>query len=508
MCHGRFIGLIKILSIITLIHTPENVLGKTMANKTASQYQTVEWHFENISVSQNPFDVNTKAIFTHEKGQTIQTGLFYNGDQKWTLRFTGTKAGKWSFTTTSDIPALNGHTGNVTVTSDPNAIGFVTHHNNRWARQRGDTTEAFLPQFVMYDIPEGIYQKPEKIDADLRTFIQEHGFTGLHTFVFCGWFDIHEERSTNLSDNPNPDLRTFEALEMLITKTHAAGGVVHIWVWGDESRYQTPIKWGINGDVDKRLQRYMATRLGPLPGWTMGYGYDLWEWVEGAQLSEWHTYMHQYLGWPHMLGARSRKNDLGQLSETLDYASYEQHRPDYDMYVKTIEQRPHMPAFSEDRFRIRQQSKYAEKDYTEALTRRGLWDATMAGGVANIWGNLTYAPNSVPENYRQSAPYPHAEWIATWRHFFDTRFTLDLVRDNDLTNGVCLRTPNHDKLIFYKANTETVTLDLSKSKEPLTAIAIDTQKTYQEIDLGNLPTTNQTWQAPYTSDWAIAVSKP
>lgn len=479
-----------------------------MPKKTASQYQTLEWHFENNEPTQNPFDVLATATFTHESGATIQTGLFYNKGQKWTLRFTGTKPGQWTFTTTSDIDALNGHTGNITVTPDANAIGFVTHQNNKWARQRGDTIEAFLPQFVMYDIPEGIYQKPEKVDKDIQILLNEHGFTGLHTFVFCSWFDINEERYNTMSDNPNPDPRTFEALEMLINKTHAAGGVVHIWVWGDDSRQQTPIKWGINGEVDKRLQRYIAARLGPLPGWTMGYGYDLWEWVEGDAITEWHAYMHQHLGWPHMLGARARKNDLGQLSENIDYAAYEQHRPDYDMYVKTIEERPHIPAFSEDRFRIRQQSKYAKKDYTEELTRRGLWHATMAGGVANIWGNLTYAPDSVPENYRQSAPYNNPEWIATWNHFFNDRFTLDLIRDNDLTNGVCLRNPNHDQFIFYKEDTDTITLDLTKSKVPLTAVAVDTKKPYQEIDLGTRTNSKQSYQAPYTSDWAIAISKP
>ena len=53
-------------------------------------------------------------------------------------------------------------------------------------------------------------------------------------------------------------------LELLITKVHAAGGLVHIWAWGDEARRWTPVRWGKNGKVDKRLQRYIAARLGPL----------------------------------------------------------------------------------------------------------------------------------------------------------------------------------------------------------------------------------------------------
>jgi hypothetical protein len=37
------------------------------------------------------------------------------------------------------------------------------------------------------------------------------------------------------------------------------------------------------------------------------------------------------------------------------------------------------------------------------------------------------------------------------------------------------------------------------------AIAVDTQKAYQELDLGLLKPGNQQWTAPYPSTWAIAV---
>ena len=55
---------------------------------------------------------------------------------------------------------------------------------------------------------------------------------------------------------------SFEVLESLIQKTYDQGGVLHFWFWGDESRKQTPIKWGKEKEVDQRLQRYIATRLG------------------------------------------------------------------------------------------------------------------------------------------------------------------------------------------------------------------------------------------------------
>ena len=48
-------------------------------------------------------------------------------------------------------------------------------------------------------------------------------------------------------------------------------------------------------------------------------------------------------------------------------------------------------------------------------------------------------------------------------------------------------------------------MDLSSMPSAARAIAIDTKKAYAEISLGDLSATDQTWNAPYQSDWAIAV---
>jgi len=355
----------------------------------------------------------------------------------------------------------------------------------------------------MYAAPPAFHNNPAKIDADIKTFFTEHGFNGFHTSLACRWFDIDKESSEQIGDDPNPDPRTFEALELLISKTHAAGGVVHLWAWGDDSRHTTPTKWGINGAVDKRLQRYIAARLGPLPGWTMGYGFDLWEWVRGPQLAEWHDYLHGEFGWPHMLGGRNYQYDQWvQLSEALDYSSYEQWRPDYDKYVLTMEDRPSKPSFSEDRFRIRDPSPYPDKDYSEELTRRGLWHSAMAGGVANIWGNLVGAPAD-----GTSATYKHPHWSRTYADFFRERFVLEMVRDNAITDGVCLRTPDSRRFVFYRENTDSISMDLSKMPSALPAVAVDTTQLYKEIDLGMLKPGKRTWTAPHVGDWAIAVEK-
>ena len=466
-------------------------------NRTAKLWQPVEWTYNNNSCSGNPFDLVAEATFYHEDGrQKIHTELFYNGRNEWKLRFTGTRTGKWTFVTKSSDPQLNGHKGSVMVGPNDGVAGFMTSYGNKWGRL--GLNEAFVPQYIMFHNPYEIYKNPEIIDKGIQTFFVQHGFNGFNTSGLCRWFDITKLRYSEIaSDNPNPDPRTFEALELLIKKAHAAGGVTHIWAWGDEQRKMTPIKWRMNGAVDKRLQRYICARLGPLPGWSMCYGFDLQEWVKKDDLRRWHEYMHQHLGWFHFLGGRSPK--LDQIYHGLDYSSYQQHRPSYETYVRAIEiLDPGKPSFLEDRFRVRK-NVYPDKDYDPELTRRGLWHSTMAGGAANIWGHLLDDPRS-----GYSAVYPNKHQILTYAKFFKHRFKKQMVRDNSLTNGVCLTIPGQ-MYVFYKEDTKYIKMNLGGMKKPRRAIAVDTKKEYCEIDLGRYNPGSHIFNAPYKSDWAVVV---
>ena len=478
-------------------------------DRSGRQWSVIEWSLNNPAVEGNPFDLVARATFSHAaSGESIATGMYYAGGRTWKFRFTPTRRGQWTFVTASKAKALNGKRGTVTAAADRKARGFVTGFGSKWGF-RG-TGEVFVPQLVMYDSPDYYYRKPKKIDRDIRTFLVEHGFNGFHTCVLCRWFDIGQERSTGLATkDPNPDPRTFEALELLIGKTYAAGGIVHIWAWGDESRRQTPMRLGgKNGPADRRLQRYIAARLAPLPGWTMGYGYDLDEWTEDADLRGWHAYMHRHMGFPHLLGGRSVGPNhyrpgvkFPQVYKGLDYSGYEQHRPTYEAYAAAIDARPKKPTFSEDRFRIRPRG-YPEKDYDMQRTRRGLWHSTMAGGVANIWGHFDGKPGG-----GGSKPYPRPEWIKTWSVFFRRRFLKDMVRSNAITDGVCLARPTKAHYVFYKENAAAVRMDLSAMAGAQRAVAVDALRPYKEIDLGALKPEDQTWKAPRKSDWAVAVGR-
>lgn len=478
--------------ILALMLLVSSLHAASLTNTGTQWYPFLEWPVTNTSYQGNPYDLEATAKFTHPGGEVRTTGLFYAGSNTWRFRFTGTRTGVWSFVTSSEDPELNGITGKVTINPNPNpkAKGFHARFGNKWG---WEIDKAFVPQIVMYNELPGFANKPDKIDADIKIYFKDHGFNGLHIGVLSRWFSFEHDRYDEIkSEDPNPDSRTFEALELLITKAHHAGGMVHIWAWGDEQRHMTPKKWGINGKVDKRLQRYIAARLGPLPGWSMGYGFDLDEWVEEKQLQEWHSYMQKHMGWFHLLGARSGGPNSGTdhtgqiMGETLDYTGYEHHRPTYEVYLAAMRANPNKPVFSEDRFRVRKPSPYPEKDYDELLTRRGFWHSTMAGGVANIWGNMTN-PQGI---------YANKEALRTWARFFDNRFLKNFSPSNN-NKTLILKTPNFSHSIFYMEDTDTIDVT---APHFASAVAIDCAKDYQELKVDQ-----KVWKAPYKSDWAIAV---
>ena len=157
---------------------------------------------------------------------------------------------------------------------------------------------------------------------------------------------------------------------------------------------------------------------------------------------------------------------------------------------------------SEDRFRIRSPGR--SKDYSEEDTRRGLWHSAMAGGVANIWGNLVPMGGS---SFEGSGPYPNKEQIKTYSVFFNDkgRFAKDMVRENAITDGYALKRPTDQHYIFYKEDTSSIQTDLSGMNGAQPAVAVDTKNVYAEVNLGILSPTQQSINFPNQSDWAVAV---
>jgi hypothetical protein len=392
----------------------------------------------------------------HESGKKYQV-LTFQDNQQTKFRFTPTQLGTWSFST--------GGTITINAERPTYAKGFVTAQGNQWVRSA--TGEAFVPQYVMYDKAD--------LDAGLDEFIEGHGFSGFHIINL-----------RDLVENP----AYFEAV---VLKTYRRGGATHFWLWGDEQRNLTPDTYGVDVDL---LYREIAARLAPIPGWTLGYGFDLFEWASASEIEQFRARLRDDCSYHHLIGARGHKNEYREISPNLDYVSWEWHQPRYQDYRDHIDQASQKPVFSEDRFRIRESSDQP-KDYNLEQTRRGLWHSAMAGGVANIWGHQ-------PQGQEYSAPYPNKVALKTYSQFIGA-FNVNMVPDNDLisSGGYCLR--DRDQLaLCYSEQPDIVRLNLNKITLPLKIIAVDTQTAYQEIEVASSGPSAE-WQPPYASDWALQI---
>jgi hypothetical protein len=470
---------------------------------------TGEWELGNDSFDGNPFDLVASVTFEHtESGESVTTEMFHAGDDRWRFRFAATRLGEWSFETSSDDPELDGHEGVVEVIEGgPDAQGFLQAEGQKLFVPTDDGSSrrgVLYNAYVVYieDLPDVSGLLPddgrleERIDEVLDE-VEQNGFPVLFLQVFNNWFSFGA-RAYGDHDSENPDLTTFAVLDTLLTRAHQRGMFVHLWAWGDERRRFTASGvGGINGVPDRRLQRYIAARMGPLPGWSMAYGFDLEEWVSGDEVRSWARYIEKHSGWPHLFTAREFGEDddgtfftLG--SDKLGIFSTDD-RPERDFFELAVErlEEADLPLLLERRFVYRR-----DDVWDQDTSRRALWQFTMAGGAGAIWGPF----------FRDATPYPNPEQFRIHRQFWFDRFLLELERTESSGDAYTLATPDGEQLVIYQEDAREVQLDLSAMAGPLSAVAVDTRgEEYREIDLGQMAAGVQLWEAPHRSDWAIAV---
>ncbi|MCP4453345.1 MAG: hypothetical protein GY809_17950, partial [Planctomycetes bacterium] len=220
------------------------------------------------------------------------------------------------------------------------------------------------------------------------------------------------------------------------------------------------------------------------------------EWTNKQGRNGWAEYLHEKMGWDHLLCTRgyplhNTRNNITAYSGFggRDLSTTRGGPADYSEVVSHLEADSLRPSFYEERHSYLREGFNLDMDGT----RRLRWWQAMAGGLGGFYGFYSSSPH----------PYPHPEQLLTAQRFWKGRFTLDLERAENLTDGCALATRDMERLIFYKEDTNAIKIDLSDMPHPVHALAVDTCKRYEEIDLGLLDAREQTVRFPYQSDWAV-----
>lgn len=460
------------------------------------------------------FDIPAWVEFEHaESGEVRRTRFFSLAAGRVAFRFTGTRTGTWHYRTESELIALHGHRGSIDVVPQQNPArkGFLTQQRGEW--QIADFRGKPRPyRFHVYmdgvefptHSPAGTPQKLYDFEdpAHFENYLdraQSLGFPAI--FVHVGEPDLWMQRSDS---GWEPNLRTFELLERMLEAAGARGVQIHLWKWKDQQRKATPLVWpgGINGPVDKQLQRYIAARLGPLPGWSLSYGFDLFEWVEEAPLNKWADFLDAEMGWPHALGARGHEFPAGKLRMasydgfarsvglTTSYAGPTGYREILEDRQKHADQ----PLVYEERH------TYQRPDHQLDMngTRRLLWWTQMAGGAGLILG---YYPEDIPAY--AGYPYPRAEQLRAFGRFWTRHAQLHSEPCPETAQAYALC--GAGKRILYKQNAKRIRFDTAGLPQRFQAEALDTVNGTR-LNLGWLTRGDIEFTAPRRSDWALALT--
>lgn len=556
------------------------IVDKSLGTKnTTLFYPYVDFVIENVSYSDNPFDITVDITFTHtDTGQNIRSLAFYDGDwdektghstkDKWVVRFTGIKPGQWTFVTFSSNVALNGLTGIINVKEqDPEnkdlGRGFLTGENNRWVWS--ESREGFVPVAMYGHSPLAFFINEEVSDTKIKNSVtkvfDDHGFNSYSTTLFEGWFDIEKSphhgipdfRSERRSlpdtrifdvleklmtrfkgwfytgerprhDPPeslggsrlSPDPKTFEVLERLISEFYKRGGSLHILWWHHRIGNPGHLTGGTNGHIDKRLQRYVAARIGMLPGVVHSYGIDMHNYVNEQQLFQWIENMESFTDFPILSGGRSHHGDVdfeigiktdgtaGQHPSNAGYIGWAdsgfKEAPHY-FYHRFFDSMQYarfnhfdVPVYSEERFRVDYNPWEggigwgATFEFTNLEILMSMWHQYMAGGVGTIVGR-GYSQLPTPQlfNGLESNDFEE-DWKKRFvflRDFWKSRWHKDLVVSNWFTDGKGLESRNKKNFIVFKNDTDSIYVNLEDMNGVQPYVLYDVLSG-EPVDSGNL----------------------
>ncbi|KAJ7638244.1 hypothetical protein FB45DRAFT_1131698 [Roridomyces roridus] len=227
--------------------------------------------------SGNPFtSTQFDAAFT-QSGRDFTVQGFYDGESTWRVRFMPDALGIWSFTTRSNVAALDGQTGNFTcIEALPGVHGPVHVHNQfHFAHADGTPYRPFGTTCYAWT------HQPEPMQAQTLTTLESAGFNKLRMAIFPKHYIYCEnepllplfETTEDQIDLTRPNVAAFQLLDRQIVALGKLG------IEADVILFHPYDRWGfcqMTIEQDERYLRYVIARLAAYRNvwWSMANEYD------------------------------------------------------------------------------------------------------------------------------------------------------------------------------------------------------------------------------------------
>ena len=248
-----------------------------MALINLARHETHDFPLEVQTPQPQPFNVEVVADFTHESGETI-AGVpgFYDGDDRWIIRFSGPLAGEWRGRTRSEVGGLDGVELSCLVDAEPEnaeVLGPLRIDPEHPTRFVTDHDQPFILTGLECDWFFSYHQRhAEECDARVR-HLREHGFNYMVTNLYAHsfWNEAHIPPEHLYSyprlfpfggDNDHPDhavmnIEFFRDFDRMMRLLRRHGMMVHLMFQVQNKAVNWPQRYTAEDD---RFWRYVTAR--------------------------------------------------------------------------------------------------------------------------------------------------------------------------------------------------------------------------------------------------------
>ncbi len=274
---------------------------------TATLWATFELSFEGLSAG-NPFlDVRLDAVFSQGE-RKVRVNGFYDGGGRYVVRFLPDTTGEWSWTTTSNAPALDGKSGTVNV-----GAAKPGHHGPVRVDRRHHFRYADGTRYINIGTTAYVWNlQGDALEEETLRTLAKAPFTKIRMCVFPKHYRYNEHEPDRYPfklltkgksewdgsfagsdkygwkfDFAQFEPEYFRHLEMRINQLALIGIEADLIVFHPYDR------WGfskMSPAEDDRYLRYLTARLSALPNvwWSMANEYDL---MQSKSLADWNRFI-------------------------------------------------------------------------------------------------------------------------------------------------------------------------------------------------------------------------
>jgi hypothetical protein len=238
--------------------------------------------------SGNPFqDVHVGAQFRF-RNRVVAVDGFYDGDGVYRVRFMPDETGEWTYTTTSNVPALSGKTGTIQVAAPPAGnhgpvrVRYTTHFGY----------EDGTPYVPIGTTAYAWTHQGDRLEEQTLETLRTAPFNKMRMCVFPKNYDYNKNEpeyypfprfSTGVNDFSRFDPRFFQHLEKRVLDLQRLG------IEADLILFHPYDRWGYSNmpaEVNDRYLRYLVARFAAYRNvwWAIANEWDL---VKTKNLGDW-----------------------------------------------------------------------------------------------------------------------------------------------------------------------------------------------------------------------------